>query len=115
MKEARKNQIAFLFLLDKILREGVHLGPEIPKQIERTARMINISYGEAREFAEIVLHSLFLHVIAKSRLYNPSRRQVSSATDLDEVGKGLRTIGDMIIAPKKNKKAKKGTKTRTKK
>jgi hypothetical protein len=118
MKEGRKNEIAFMFLVHMILRQGVHLGPGIPRQIERTAKRIGVSYGEAREFAEIVLHSLYLHVIAMCRLYTP-RRKVANAGGSDGLGDaGIRLIQALINAPmkgKKTKKAKKGTRARRKK
>jgi hypothetical protein len=113
MKEARKNQIAYLFLLDKILREGIHLGPEIPKQIARTARMIGIGYDEAREFAEIVIRALVDDVFAKGRKYDPGHSRAPSIGDLapsGSIGHSLKQIQEMIGRAQKRMKAKKRTK-----
>ena len=66
MDEARRGQIALLYLRNKLREEGVRFSPNMSRQIGNTAKAIGISVEEAKEFAEIIVRELVEESFPKS-------------------------------------------------
>ena len=74
MDDIRKGQIALAYLKNKLREEGVHITPNLRRQVGNTAKAIGISTEEAMEFTEGIVRELI------EEAFKPNSRDQSSCS-----------------------------------
>lgn len=67
MSEARKGQIALLFLKQKIRKEGVRLMPNFNRGLANDAKEISVPVSEAVEFVEGLIREVVDEIFANAK------------------------------------------------
>ena len=65
MSQARQGEIALAYLKAKLRREGITIKPSMHREMANEAKNLNISIGEATEFAEILIREIVEEVFPK--------------------------------------------------
>lgn len=74
MDNARKGEIALLYLKHKVGRDGIRLGPDLRRDVGNTAKAIGAPFEEAMEFVEEMTREMVDRLFANK--HDPSKIEI---------------------------------------